>query len=285
MTSKSSDGRFFALVKRELTADDVRILSSGASSTDEAPNMIRATLPDGRIVVATFAEAPADRDALRRRFQMLASSFSESAREQGGSGQVVRSLREELRSLAQRAMAENAIVLDAQSPLVWGSARVTPSVSRPELEDLRDVSTHELARLLPAHDVDEDESPLPPRSSLPPSFESESHNDRGPEPQDARTARVLFAVRALPQVNALRSGKPFAHTQKVEDGETGFVVHSFGGIYMLVLVFAEAFDELRAERATKEALPRIERLVLSLPPHDPDDSRGNVVSLKRPRRA
>ena len=116
-------------------------------------------------------------------------------------------------------------------------------------------------------------------------FESESYNDSGPQPSDARTARVLFAVRALPQVHALRSGKPFGHTQKVDDGETGFVVHSFGGIYMLVLVFSEAFDELRAERATKDALPRIERLVLSLPPHDPDDSRGNVVSLKRPRRA
>lgn len=289
----SADGRFFALVKRELGAEDVRIVhgTGGGSSGpgEDAPNMLRATLPDGRDVIATFAEAPAESESLRRRLQMLASSFSESAREQSGSSHVVRSLREELRSLAQRAMAENAIVLDAQSPLVWGSARITLSVSRPELgPDLRDVSTHELARLLPAHDVeDEEEEDVapPPRSSLPPSFESESHNDSGPQPEDARTARVLFAVRALPQVQALRSGKAFAHTHKVEEGDTGFVVHSFGGIYMLVLVFSEHFDELRAERATKEALPRIERLVLSLPPHDPDDSRGNVVSLKRPRRA
>ena len=290
----SVDGRFFALVKRELGAEDVRILSGagGSSSADDAPNMLRATLPDGRDVIATFAEALTDTETLRRRFQMLASSFSESAREQGGSAQVVRSLREELRSLAQRAMAENAIVLDAQSPLVWGSARLTPSIARPEAgPDLRDVSSHELARLLPAHDIDDEDDEdgelhgSSPRSSLPPSFENTSYNDSGPQPEDTRTARVLFAVRALPQVHALRSGKAFAHTHKVEEGETGFVVHSFGGIYMLVLVFAEHFDELRAERATKEALPRIERLVLSLPPHDPDDSRGNVVALKRPRRA
>jgi hypothetical protein len=54
----------------------------------------------------------------------------------------------------------------------------------------------------------------------------------------------------------------------------------------LTLVFAAAFDELRAERAVLESLPRIERLVLALPPLNPEPPRqgAGVVSMRRPRR-
>jgi hypothetical protein len=51
------------------------------------------------------------------------------------------------------------------------------------------------------------------------------------------------------------------------------------------MVFDGEFDELRAERAAQESLPRIERLVLALPPLDPDPQPvGGVAALRRPRR-
>jgi hypothetical protein len=62
------------------------------------------------------------------------------------------------------------------------------------------------------------------------------------------------------------------------------VAHSFAGIYLLVLIFDAPFDELRAERAVLDALGRIERLVLALPPHDPDPTEGaGVVAMRRRR--
>jgi hypothetical protein len=45
------------------------------------------------------------------------------------------------------------------------------------------------------------------------------------------------------------------------------------------------FDELRAERATHEALPRIERLVAALPPLDPEPQpMGGVIAFRRQRK-
>jgi len=91
------------------------------------------------------------------------------------------------------------------------------------------------------------------------------------------------AVRGLPGVDALRKGRPLRETVRYAD--FGYVAHSFAAIYILVLVFESPFDELRAERALNDALPRIERLVLALPPLDPTpEPRANAVALRRPRR-
>jgi hypothetical protein len=90
-------------------------------------------------------------------------------------------------------------------------------------------------------------------------------------------------VRALPEIAALRKGK---HVRCVRGGGPApLVAHSFAGLYLLVLVFDAPFDELRAERATLDALPRIERLVLALPPHDPDPTEGaGAIAMRRSRR-
>ena len=64
-----------------------------------------------------------------------------------------------------------------------------------------------------------------------------------------------------------------------------YLVLSFSSIYLLCLVFEGDFDELRAERAAQESLPRVERLVAALPPLDPDPQpTGGVVALRGPRR-
>jgi hypothetical protein len=65
------------------------------------------------------------------------------------------------------------------------------------------------------------------------------------------------------------------------------VAHAFASIYLLVVVFepGSSFDELRAERAIVESLPRVERLVMALPPHEPDPTQGaGVVAMRRSRR-
>ena len=63
------------------------------------------------------------------------------------------------------------------------------------------------------------------------------------------------------------------------------LVLSFSGIYLLAVIFEGQFDELRAERAMQESLPRIERLVLALPPLDPGpEPMGGVVAFRRRRR-
>jgi hypothetical protein len=63
------------------------------------------------------------------------------------------------------------------------------------------------------------------------------------------------------------------------------VAVSFASIYLLVLAFDGPFDEVRAERAVLESLPRVERLVLALPPLDPDPIVGTgAMRMRRPRR-
>jgi hypothetical protein len=69
----------------------------------------------------------------------------------------------------------------------------------------------------------------------------------------------------------------------VREDTFGDVVRSFAGIYVLCVVFDHAFDEIKAERALRESLPRVERLVLALPPLDPEPVPAGVVAL-RPRR-
>jgi hypothetical protein len=64
-----------------------------------------------------------------------------------------------------------------------------------------------------------------------------------------------------------------------------YLALSFSGIYLLCLVFDAPFDELRAERAAHESLARIERLVLALPPLDPEPQpMGGVISFRKRRR-
>jgi hypothetical protein len=59
------------------------------------------------------------------------------------------------------------------------------------------------------------------------------------------------------------------------------VARSFASIYVLIVVFESPFDELRAEQAIEDGLPRIERLVLALPPLDPKPSPiASVISMR-----
>jgi hypothetical protein len=279
--------RFVALAKRELGADDVRLLAP-AEAVPEAPNVLITRMEDGRHVVASFGESPKDREALERRLTILTTTFAESlaappSEKARARPRVASSLHEELRALAVRARARDSVVIDVDSPVVWGSASV-PAKPRARSDLLlRDVSDRELAS-----QVDDESGPLqdvaPPAESSPmPTTPDEADEDgvfTGSEPE--LTRRAIGAMRSLPGIDGLHKGR---HLRHVERQSEYYLALSFSGIYLLCIVFDAPFDELRAERAAHESLPRIERLVQALPPLDPEPQpMGGVIALRRPRR-
>jgi hypothetical protein len=287
--------RFAALVRRELGAEDVRLANDEPEAP--APNVLYTKLDDGSSLVVTFAEPPENPSALARRLDILVGTFSQvaSAPEHPASMRfsVARSLRDELRALANRAQAVEALVLDAHSPVVWGAASQRGPLeepSEPIAAVLHIVDPFESASSIekvvgPPQDPVQDVDPSSPALSPIAPASTHSLRDSQAEVHDlAESAlRALREVRGLPGVDALRRGKPLHET--VREPDFGYVAQSFAAIYILVLVFEAPFDELRAERAQMESLPRIERLVLALPPLDPTpEPRANVVSMRRRRR-
>ena len=315
--------RFLTLAQRELSADDVRLLAAG-EAPPEAANVVVARLRDGRHVVASFATTPKDMEALTRRLAMLAGTFADALEAPPPVGSKSRppvgtSLHEELKVLAARAIAFDVVVIDGDSPVVWGCASVP---SRPRARNemlLRDVSDRELSahdepsapagglHALHAVPASDDSGPLqdptaptgilrmapPPAESAPlisglaggaaghDDHELPHSEDVAPaEPEVTRLA--IGAIRELPSLDLLHKGR---HLRHVSREGSYYLVLSFSSIYLLCLVFEGEFDELRAERAAQESLPRIERLVQALPPLDPEPQpMGGVVALRRPRR-
>ncbi len=284
--------RFVALAKKELAAEDVQILGAG-EAPPRASNVVVARLPDGRHVVASFADAPKEPEVLSRRLGILAGTFAGAlagspSERQRARPPVGTSLHEELKALAVRARARDVVVVDVDSPVVWGSATVP---ARPRARNnlvLRELSQRELV----SH-PDGESGPLqdviaPDESS--PFMGSEIAKSGTPEEDGVTdadpevTRRAIEALRKNPDLAALHKGRHLRHVAR--DGDF-FLALSFSGIYVLCLVFDGDFDELRAERAAQDSLPRVERLVEALPPLDPEPQPlGGVVSLRarRPRR-
>jgi hypothetical protein len=107
--------RFVELVKRELGAEEVDVV-------DDAPGEgeIACLLPDGRFVVARFAQLPADAE---RKLRALVESFADIVPlERRSRPSLARLLHDELRALSEKAGAADALVIDADSPIVWGDA-------------------------------------------------------------------------------------------------------------------------------------------------------------------
>lgn len=278
--------RFSELVRRELGATQVLV-----ARDEEAPQPGAVVVPlaDGRRVEAQFSEAVADLEAVTRRLEILVRAFEsvlvEHAPVPKKRAPVAVSLHDELKAVAMRCGAVDALVIDAHSPVLWASAsRGTTSeldAEAPIPEEaramLRVVRESHRGALTALGRVDaETFSVVTPNLDGP--------WDPGPaanETAEALTARALTRVRSLPQIATLHRGGHLAHTE--HDGDLGFVARGFAGIYVLVLVFDRAPDELRAERALRDALPRIERLVLALPPQDPDPVPTGAIAL-RPRR-
>lgn len=316
MDDLSAFDRFVSLAKRELSADDVKILPHAEDPPDTG-HVVVARLFDGRHVVASFASAPKEPDVLARRLAILGDTFADAL---GGSNSertrtrppVASSLHEELKALAVRSSAKDVAVIDIDSPVLWGCASVRGKPRARESVQLREVPharisapadseparapyESSLAESPHPEEVSEavtgvvesgpledtlprDREPVAPDESA--RLLSDDGEDHRPEPELTRL--TIAAVRRLPELDHLHKG---AHLHHVERESPYYLAISFSGIYLLVLIFDAPFDELRAERASQDSMGRIERLVLALPPLDPGpEPMGGVVAMRRPRR-
>jgi hypothetical protein len=245
--------RLLAFVCRELGAREAVVMEVGAVPPQpEDPRELWGLRPDGRAVVARFEVAPADREAKLRRLEMLVGTFT-AAVEESPAEPIARppaalALHEELGDLATRAAALNVLVIDANSPVVWGAAKPAGLAT--------DWAT---------------------------GAGTERSVVAAPENDSAVIGASRAAVDALRDdrgIASSRKGRPARHIERA--GDVPFVAHSFAGIYWLLLVFDGPFDELRAERAMLESLPRVERLVMALPPMDPSPQAGaRAMARKR----
>jgi hypothetical protein len=274
--------RFLELCAREMDATDVRAEARG--TVQPSKNVLVVPLGERSEVVVTFDKTPPDVEARQRRLEMLAAAFSSAIEDTGPERPKRvrrRSLRHELEGLATRAEAIDAVVIDAHSPIVWGAVAgplATPITnviplnpeSRARVEAIQE-SHRDLIAVIDGGGDDDDASEE--RTSATPT----------PGTPSPLTTRAVAEVRALPATAQLHRGGHLAHNKR--EDYYGVVARSFAAIYVLILVFDRAFDMLRAERALREGLPIIERLVLALPPFDPEPSpRAGVIALRRPRR-
>src|SRR5262249_53148541 len=149
------------------------------------------------------------------------------------------------------------------SPVVWGCASV-PAKPRARSELLlRELSARELVSSV------DDSGPLSqstdgehaaPNETTPPPVPAESSpmilDDEDEEILEPPvTIRAVALLRRLPELDGLHKGRHLRHVER--DGNF-LLALSFSGIYLLCIVFDGPFDELRAERAAHESLPRIE---------------------------
>jgi hypothetical protein len=264
-----------------MDASDVRAESRG--TVQASAKVLVVPLGERSEVVVTFDEAPADIDARQRRLEMLATAFSaaiEGAGPERPKRVKRRSLRRELEALAIRADAIDAVVIDAHSPIVWGAVAGPVASPVTNVIPLNAESRARIERIQESHrdliavvdDSDDDDNDDERTSATPP-----------PGTPSPLTTRAVADIRALPATAQLHRGGHLAHNKR--EDHYGVVARSFAAIYVLILVFDKAFDMLRAERALREDLPIIERLVLALPPFDPEPApRAGVIALRRPRR-
>lgn len=249
--------RLIAFVRRELGAEDVRVVPL----EDELPeHVVEAEIPGGRRVMAVFDAPIEDREAKTRRLEMLVESFGETLRGSVASPSrppPSQTLHEELQSLAERAGAIDALVIDARSPVVWGAAGASSSSPQYIAQEDNVIQFDPLKRA-------SGERPSAPTPS-----------------ESLASQRAIELVRNLPQAAMLHKGGHIHNV--VREEHFGLLAKSFASIYVLMLVFEKPFDELGAERAIAVSLPTIERLVTMLPPLDPSPVAG-AAAIRRRRR-
>jgi hypothetical protein len=284
--SEETLDRLTAIVRRDLGADSLRV--GAPDDVEPTDHEIDCELPDGRRIVAVFSEPPADRDARRRRLEMIVASFPGLAKVLPAAQPPVRSLGDELAAVSERAGALHAVVIDATSPVVWGADHA--SAPREDLD--ADLETAKLFLLEPSSAEGGVEWFDPEQTAVNAvgSEDAAASNDGAATPANREgelweeyllVRRAIAAVRALPEIASLKKGDHLH--ESLGEESFGYFALSFATIYVLILVFDGPFEELRVERAVAHALPAIERLVLALPPLDPPPKLAGVVAIRRGR--
>jgi hypothetical protein len=269
--------RFLDLVQRELGSDDARFEYGGRE--DDPDRRITGRMPGGFRVLALYDAAPSDRASKQAKLDSLVESFAgiskqlENRLPHTASAIAAAEVDYALGVLAEKTKALRALVLDEDSPVLWGSSETPRGPEDVEVAEW----TGELVDSANSRGIDLvelvalDDSALAERLV---GLESRKLRDRllrrlptirefGPH-RDAEAWRQHFLV--CRAIAAIRRAPERHHA--VEPG-LGWLTRDFGGIYHVVLVYAGEFSELAATGVLLRALPAIENLVLALPPIDP----------------
>jgi hypothetical protein len=283
--------KFLELLCKELGAVDARAELGGHDPED--PRVLSINLPTGFRLVAIFEVPPEDRAEKLARLEQLSQGFSHTLGETafGSPGSIppdspYRRLDSALEALRTRSGAVSVVVLDVQSPVLWGSSehpRHTDDVeAMVEIGQalrltLESGITLDAICTLQAEDVParlRDLGVDPERASLLGGVLS--HRDETALRHHLLTCLAVARAR----VEAPSSpGSRWAH----HETQFGYFVRGFANIYLLVNVFEGAFSELFVESAVVHALPAVEQLLLALPPLDPGPvaQGGRVIRLRR----
>lgn len=302
--------RLAEIVRRELGAKNARV-EIGGDSPDE-PTALWRELPGGFRVVALFDEPPADPAERLARLDALVASFSTLTAEATAARPAVRvpvahALAGALADLAAAAGGVGAVVIDAKSPIVWGSS----DAARSEGEGVEAaLSAAGLDERMRAAGLDAAVLLAMDPAALGPALVGSGAGaarvadfarllrmiqQRAPGVERDATAwrRYLLVARAIATVRRLTATPPHPGPLRASAQEEsfGFLARELAGIYVLLIAFDGPFVGLHAEGALVHAIPHIERLVLSLPPAPPptggsEAKAGRVVSLalRRKRR-
>lgn len=287
--------RLLDLVRQDLGAADARAEIGGGEPTD--PKLVWAAHPGGFRVVVVFNEAPADPGDKHRRLVELLESFAGvnagvDGVELRSDSSLERRLDAELDALAARVEAACAFVVDAESPVIWGTS------GRRHLDDGVDMVTRlsgvlrrakqaginpfELVSL--AGDAAELELRLTGRGLDPWSARFLVREQERCSGAGSTFRRELAAASALASLREVWTDGPSSPVEpRSLDEHFGVVARSFAVSYALVLAFDGTFSPLHAEAAALHALPVIERLVMALPPIEPPDKPGKLLRLRPPR--
>lgn len=296
--------RLLELVRRELEAEDAHVRLGGRR--DDDPCLVEAELRPGCRLVVRLSKAPREPEEVARRLDELAQAFSGTvlhvidsfdamwSRSTGPSvgpsvGPLARAsagvhgqaLVQTLADLRDATGAVVALVVDRQSPVVWGCSDPELGLrDRPAARVLAGALTSLRAQGLdPVHaaaspSLERAAKQSPGSASLELARRALAAAERS---QPGGAARLAATARAL----VVLDESPDAPARLPEGDEPGLASKGFGGLYVVALVFVRPFSPLRVEGVLRRALPIIERHVLELPPLDPEPVEGRVVPMWR----
>ncbi len=273
--------RLLELLRRELRAKDAYLRLGGPPASD--PGTLTHELRSGCHLVVVLDAVPEDRAAALRRLTELAQVFTGTV---GDAIEVLDTnltlprgdgLTQVLADLRDATAAEVAVVVDRQSPVIWGCSE--PGLPLPDRPTARRLASAFDA--LTARGLDPIEVAAAPEASEIPEAGPLEHARRAvleaERERPGAAGRLVLAARAITQLEQ-PSGPP---VQPQGPREPGVAIKEIAGLYQVVLVFGSEYSPLRVEGVMRRALPVIERHVLELPPLDPTPRQGRVVPLRR----
>ena len=285
--------RFLELLQAELGADDARAELGGKDPTD--PRALFTVIPGGFRVVALFAEPPHDREMKQHKLDELARGFgytlsqgSVPAPPPSPADTAQKRLDTALEALRSRTGAVEVVIVDRQSPVLWGAA--DPSRHEDDADEHALIGDALHALLQVGIDLDAicalEPADLEDRLrdlSVPPAAAALLGRSVQEREETALRHHLLTALSVAGARREAAGADAHAVRFTHHSEQFGYLVRAFANIYLLVLVFEGAFSELYVESAAIHALPSIEQLVLALPPREPPPAagRGRVIRLRK----